>query len=196
MEPIILASSSMGRQSILKFMKIPFVVDPAQIDETIPDGMKIEDVPEYLAVRKVNAAVEKIAPQHKIPWILAADTAVLLNGKVLGKPQSLQEAKSYLTQIQGTTHQVVTGVALFSGEKFTMDSRTSVNHVTFAPMDDEEIETYLETSEWHGAAGGYRIQGMASWYITRIEGTESSVVGLPIRELYDMLRRQGYKFTV
>ena len=196
MEPIILASSSMGRQSILKFLKIPFVVDPAQIDETIPEGVKIEDAPELLAVKKVNAAVRKIAPQHKIPWILAADTLVILDGKVLGKPENQQEAKEYLKRLQGTVHQVITGIALFNGELFTMDSRTSVNRVTFAPMDDDEIDTYLETSEWHGAAGGYRIQGMASCYITRIEGTESSVVGLPIQELYDMLRRQSYRFTV
>lgn len=197
MEPIILASSSPRRQEILKFLNIPFIVNPADIDETIPDDIKPEEAAEFLAARKIDAVARKIPAENEIGWILAADTIILHKNKIFGKPKNQDEAREFLNSLQGTTHKVITGIALFNGTAHYMTTRTSVNKVTFAAMSEEdEIESYLETSEWHGAAGAYRIQGKASCFIKKIEGTESSVMGLPIFELYDMLKEQNYKFTV
>lgn len=193
MEPIILASASPRRQQILKSLGIPFIVHPADIDETIPKGIRVDDAPEYLAAKKIDAAVRSLSQDSEIGWVLAADTAIVYKNRIYGKPKDIDEARSFLTLFQGNTHKVITGIALYNGFLHYMSSRISVNKVTFAPMSDEEIEWYLSTSEWHGAAGGYRIQENGSCFISKIEGTESSVVGLPIYELCDMLREQNYK---
>lgn len=196
MEPVILASASPRRQEILKRLGIPFITKPANIDETIPPGIKIEDAPEYLASRKVNAILRSFPKEQEVRWILGADTIVVLRNKIFGKPKSQDEAKNILLALRGNTHKVITGVALYNGEIHFMSTRTSVNKVTFSDMTDKDIDLYLSTSEWYGAAGAYRIQGLASCFITKIEGTESSVMGLPMFELYDMLREQNYGFTV
>lgn len=194
MEPLILASSSPRRQQILKSLNIPFVVMPADIDETVPSDIKPDNAPEYLAARKIDAIARKISPDREFGWILAADTVIIHKNKIYGKPKSREEAFAFLKTLQGETHKVVTGLALFNGQINYMSTRTSVTKVTFNPMTDEEIEWYLETSEWHDAAGAYRIQGFGSCFIKKIEGTESSVMGLPIFELYDILKEQNYKF--
>lgn len=193
MEPIILASSSPRRQQILKNLGIPFIVHPADIDETIPTDIKNDSAPEYLAAKKIESVVRNIAQDNEIGWVLAADTAIIYKNKIYGKPKDVQEARRFLKSFQGNTHKVVTGLALYNGSINYMTTRTSINKVTFAPMSDEDIDWYLSTSEWHGAAGGYRIQENGSCFIKKIEGTESSVMGLPIYELCDMLREQNYK---
>ncbi|MGN0728211.1 Maf family protein [Treponema sp.] len=196
MDPIILASSSPRRQEILRFLNIPFIVNPACIEEKIPEDIPLESAAEFLAARKIDAVARKLPTEDEIGWILAADTIIIHKGRIFGKPEDQDEARRFLKSLQGTTHKVATGIALFNGSAHYMSTRTSINKVTFAPMSNEEIEAYLETSEWHGAAGAYRIQGKASCFIKKIEGTESSVMGLPIFELYDMLKEQNYKFTV
>lgn len=192
MEPIILASSSPRRQDILKLLNIPFRVVMPEIDESKPDDITIEKLPEYLATRKVDAVARSLPTGSELPWILGADTLVELDGKTYGKPESQDQAEQFLQELQGKTHQVVTGVALYNGTLHFVSTRTVISKVTFAPMTKEEITWYLETGDWHGAAGGYRIQGLASCFIKNIEGTNSAVVGLPIFELYDMLKEQGY----
>jgi len=154
--------------------------------------LQLENVPEYLANKKVEAVARTYPAEHEIPWILGADTMVLLNGKLYGKPSDMDEAVKFMQELQGKTHQVVTGLALFNGELLYASSRTAITNVTFAPMTQEEIDWYISTDDWHGVAGGYRIQGLASCFIKKIEGTNSNVVGLPIFELYDMLKEQGY----
>lgn len=192
MKPIILASSSPRRQEILRLLNIPYQVIVPQLEETFPENVPQEQVPEYLASRKVDAVARTYPSGHEIPWILGADTLVLLDGKLYGKPADDKEAVRFMQDFQGRTHQVITGLAIFNGELMYASSRTSVTNVTFAPMTEAEIEWYVETGDWHGVAGGYRIQGLASCFIRKIEGTNSNVVGLPIFELYDMLREQGY----
>lgn len=194
MEPIILASSSPRRQQILKSLGIPFIVHPANIDETIPLDLKVENAPEFLAAKKVDAVVRTISKDNEIGWVLAADTAIVYKNKIYGKPKDLEEAREFLKIFQGNTHKVITGIALYNGSLHYMTSRSSINKVTFASMSDDDIEWYLSTSEWHGAAGGYRIQEFGSCLIKKIEGTESSIVGLPIYELCDILREQNYGF--
>lgn len=194
MDAMILASSSPRRQEILKKLGIPFVVRPANIDETAPKDIKIRDVPEFLAARKAAAVCRSYPAEEEPLWILGADTIIVYRNRLYGKPASREEAVEFIRTLQGHTHEVITGMALYSGAVHDMTSRTSISKVTLAPMSDAEIEWYIGTGEWHGAAGAYRIQGLASCFIERIQGTESSIMGLPIFELYDMLREHGYSF--
>ncbi|MFA6938139.1 MAG: Maf family protein [Treponema sp.] len=194
MEPIVLASSSPRRQQILKELDIPFIVHPANIEETFPKNISLSEVPEFIASQKVNAVIHSLPVDQEIPWVLGADTIILYKNKIYGKPKDEDEAFSFLKTLQGNTHKVITGLALFNGELHYLATRTSVNKVTFAPMSDEELNWYVKTSEWHGAAGAYRIQGLASCFISKLEGTESSVMGLPIFELCDIFKEQNYSF--
>lgn len=192
MQPIILASSSPRRQEILKLLNIPFQVVLPNYTEEYPDDIELEEVPEFLATRKVNAVARAAPAGTEYPWILGADTAIIKGNKILGKPKDQEEAFSYIKDLQGKTHKVVTGLALFNSELHYVSNRTATTEVTFAKMSDEEIKWYISTGEWHGVAGGYRIQGLASCFISKIKGTSSAVMGLPIFELYDMLKEQNY----
>lgn len=191
MEPVILASSSPRRQEILKMLRIPFRVIIPNIDETFSSAVEQEQVPELLARQKVAAVIETLKGQE-IPWIVSADTVILFDGKILGKPQNHEQAVEYLRMLQGNTHSVVTAVVVYNGHTHESASRICKTKVTFSPMSDDEINWYAETGEWHGAAGGYRIQSLASCFISRIEGSYSCVIGLPISDLYDILKEQGY----
>lgn len=192
MEPIILASSSQRRQEIFKQLGIPYMVVMPEIKEDYPEDLDLGKVPEYLASKKIEAAI-KILPQgQNVPWIFAADTLIIKDGKIYGKPESKEEAVQFLKELQNGTHTVITSIALFNGKINYLSTRTSVNKVTFSSLSEKEIEWYIETGEWHGVAGAYRIQGLASCFISHIEGTQSSIIGLPIFEFYDILKEQGY----
>ena len=192
MEPIILAASSPRRQEILKMMNIPFRVIMPNVNENLTTAKSPAELTETLARSKVLSVVHSLPPKQVIPWVLGADTIVALNNRIYGKPSDQDEAFEYIKSFQGKTHTVCTTIALYNGAKKTTSVRTAISKVTFAPMTQREIEAYVETGDWHGAAGGYRIQGMASCFISKIEGSQSCVVGLPIFELYDILRSQGY----
>lgn len=192
MEPIILASSSPRRQEILKMLNIPFQVILPNIDETLTSSVDTEDIPELLAREKVSAVIHSLPSQQEIQWVLGADTVIVKNGRIFGKPQSADEAAEFLKEFQGGSHTVITAVVLYNGKQKSTTSRVAKTKVTFAPMTDDEIQWYLESGEWHGAAGGYRIQSLASIFIEKIEGSQSCVTGLPIHELYDMLKEQNY----
>lgn len=192
MEPIILASSSPRRQEILKMLDIPFQVILPNIDETLTSSVDTEDIPELLAREKVSAVIHSLPSQQEIQWVLGADTVIVKNGRIFGKPQNADEAAEFLKEFQGGSHTVITAVVLYNGKQKSTTSRVAKTKVTFAPMTDDEIQWYLESGEWHGAAGGYRIQSLASIFIEKIEGSQSCVTGLPIHELYDMLKEQNY----
>ncbi len=192
MEPIILASSSPRRQEILKMLNIPFRVIMPNIDETITAGLDVEEVPEFLAREKVIEVLRSLPSEQEIPWILGADTIIAKDGRIFGKPESQDVAEEYLKIFQGGTHSVYTALVLYNGRKKITTSKLCRTDVKFAAMGDDEIQWYLETGEWHGAAGGYRIQSLASCFIEKIEGSQSCVTGLPIRELFDILKEQDY----
>ena len=192
MEPIILASSSPRRQEILKSLRIPFRVIIPNIDETLSNVIEKEQIPELFAREKVSAIIHFLPSEQEIPWILGADTLIFFEDEVIGKPQSQEQAFEILKKLQGRTHTVETAIVLYNGKTKQTSSKINKTKVTFSPMSDEEIQWYVETGEWHGAAGGYRIQGMASCFVKSIEGSYSCVVGLPISELYDILKEQNY----
>ena len=192
MEPIILASSSPRRQEILKMLKIPFRVIIPNIDETLSSAIDSEQIPELLAREKVTAVIHSLPAGQEIQWVLGADTVILFEDKIIGKPENHEQAIEYLSMLQGKTHTVLTAIVLYNGRAKKTVSRLCKTKVTFAPMSNEEIEWYVDTGEWHGAAGGYRIQSLASAFISNIEGSYSGAVGLPIFELYDILKQEGY----
>ena len=176
MEPIILASSSPRRQEILKMLKIPFRVIIPNIDETLSSAIEHEQIPELLAREKVTAVIHSLPAGQEIQWVLGADTVILFDDKIIGKPENHEQAIEYLSALQGRTHTVLTALVLYNGREKKTVSRLCKTNVTFAPMSNEEITWYVETGEWHGAAGGYRIQSLASCFISKIEGSYSGAV--------------------
>ena len=193
MESIILASGSPRRQEYFKLMGLPFSILPALIDEDQITEKNPEKLTEVLAVRKVKKVIEIM--KDRLPrWICGADTVIATGNKIFGKPGNREEAAGMLEKLSGKQHRVITSVALYNGHRKKIDSRSAVCTVTFAKLSKKEIEWYLDTNEWQGVAGAYRIQGLAGCLITQIKGSPSTVAGLPLNEFYAMLRSNGYPY--
>jgi septum formation protein len=195
MEPILLASTSPRRQEILRTLNIPFSVFAPDYNEPVVEGIPPSELAELHAIKKVES-VMRIHLQFSAPWILGADTLICLDDKVFGKPKDRDEAKEMLELFSGATHQVITAVCLFDASTKYTSTKTSISTVTFMNLDSEQIDNYLDTGEWQGVAGGYKIQGLASCFISKICGSYSGIVGLPIHELYAILREHGYVFRL
>jgi septum formation protein len=174
-------------------MGLPFNIMPSRIEEDYNESLNPQEVTEELAVRKVNRIIELLQGRTP-PWICGADTAISMDGKIFGKPQDREAARLMLEKLQGRDHDVVTAVALFNGKDKSIDCRSVTSTVTFTALDENEIEWYINTGEWQGVAGGYKIQGLAACFISRIVGSYCSIVGLPMREFYVMLRDSGYPY--
>lgn len=192
MKPLILASESLLRQKILTDLKIPFIAEASGIDETLYKEYIPEKLPELLARKKAESIAIKYSLQQAYFAVLAADTVIVCNEVIYGKPSDCQQARKYLQELNGKTHKVITAISLYNFETKSFSQRVNSSKVTLAHLSDSEIEAYLSTEEWHNAAGAYRIQGIASCFISHIEGSYSSIAGLPIFELYDILREQNY----
>ena len=199
MEPIILASTSPQRQEFLRLLGLPFSCISPPIDENYDSGAEPESVAKELAIRKVKSIVEMLGKKSPPPspfslWVCGADTLISMGGKIYGKPMDRKDAEQMLMALEGRDHEVITAVALYNGRAKTMDCRSVISTISFAPMIRGEIEWYLDSGEWKDAAGSYKIQGLASCFITAIKGSYSSIVGLPLREFYVMLKDNGYQF--
>lgn len=186
---LILASASPRRAEILRDAGYHFAVLSSAIDETpYPD-----ESPQDLVQRLADAKGELAAARAVGPAILiAADTEVVLDGQVFGKPRSSDDARRMLTKLSGRTHAVLTGVCLIRLPDVERISFVETTLVTFATLSDEEITRYLATGEPHDKAGAYAIQGYASRYIPRIEGCYFNVVGLPLARLQQALTELGW----
>jgi septum formation protein len=193
MEQIILASGSPRRQEYFKMLGLPFSVVPAQIDESLCTHKDPKKLTCELAVKKVENVVEKMKNNPPL-WIFGADTVVAIENKIFGKAENRENAACILRELSNRQHQVITSMALYNGRKNKIDSRTVSCTVVFAPMTEAEIHWYLDTNEWQGAAGAYRIQGLVSCFIDRIDGSASTAVGLPLRDFYVMLKDNGYPY--
>lgn len=193
MEPIILASSSLRRQEILKQLGFPITIMSPRIDETFaPDGDPAAIVAD-LSRRKVEYVLGAITERF-LPWVLGSDTLICNAGRSIGKPESREEAQAILASLSGKTHSAFTGLALYSGKTRKIECAVNETKVRFRKLDEDEIRWYLDSGEWQGVAAGYRIQGKAAFFIDRIEGQYHSVVGLPISDFYGILRSAGYTF--
>jgi septum formation protein len=186
---LILASSSPRRAEILANAGLPFAVLSSAVDESPYPG----EAPVDLVQRLANAKADLVVARAVGPSIvLAADTVVVLDGKILGKPSSAENARHMLQQLSGRTHSVLTGVALVrlpDGERRQFIESTLVH---FRPITDEELSSYLATEEPYDKAGAYAIQGLAGRYIPRIEGCYFNVVGLPLSRVLTELVSLGW----
>jgi septum formation protein len=174
-------------------MGLPFRIIPPRINEEAEGAEEPRSFAETLAIRKVRKIIEYLKGQNP-PWICGADTLISVDGVVFGKVSTRDDAKRMIEALRGRSHQVITAVALYSGKTGAIDCRSVVSEVTFCPLSDEQIEWYLDTGEWQGVAGSYRIQGLASCFISGIRGSYSSIAGLPLHEFYVMLRDNGYPY--
>ncbi len=186
---LILASASVRRAEILRDAGYHFSVLSSAIDETPFAG----EFPNDLVLRLAEAKAELAAARAVGPAIIiAADTEVVLDGHIFGKPRSSDDARRMLTKLSGRSHSVLTGVAVVRLPDAERISFVETTRVEFAPLSDEEIARYLATGEPYDKAGAYAIQGYAARYIPRIEGCYFNVVGLPLSRLQHALSELGW----
>ena len=196
MSPIILASASPRRAELLRAAAIPFETDASDVDETRRPG----ELPDPYVRRLAEEKARAVAPKHPDRVVLAADTVVVVDGDVLGKPQDAADAVRMLALLSGRTHSVLTGVCVVKAGGLPAEApqaRRGVQvdvaetRVEFAPLSRADIEWYVASREPMDKAGAYAIQGLGSRFVTRIEGSYSNVVGLPVALVARMCTRAG-----
>lgn len=191
---IILASGSPRRREILENIGIEFTVVKSEADEGCinPEGIPVSVYVQELALLKATDVKSKISAKEAI--VIGADTVVAIDGKILGKPADEKEAYHMLKSLSGKTHQVYTGYCGVSTDDGYSVCESVCTDVTFAQLSDEEIYNYIHTGESYDKAGGYGIQGKGVMLVEKIEGDYFNVVGLPVRSLVNMLKKEfGFK---
>ncbi|MEP6767742.1 MAG: Maf family protein [Acidobacteriota bacterium] len=180
---LVLASSSPRRAQILNEMRIPFTVDAPSVDETLLP----KEPAETAAVRLATAKAVEVSGRRAGEWVLAADTLVVLDDEILGKPAGDLEAADMLRRLSGRTHRVVTGVCLRRREEEEIHE-AAWSSVTFAALSDDEIAWYVATGEPRDKAGAYGIQGLGARFVIGIEGSYTNVMGLPAALVYRLMK--------
>jgi len=193
---LVLASASPRRQELLRNAGVRFVVQPTNIPEVPQPG----EAPRAFAERMAREKALTVFRRRPNDFVLGADTIVIVDGEILGKPRDSADAVRMLRVLSGRTHQVITGVCLVSPRLRTEDwrqqagfedIRSETTLVTMDPLGDDDIHSYVSTGEPTDKAGAYAIQGRASRWVSRIEGDYFNVVGLPVSLVYKMLREHG-----
>ena len=188
---IILASNSPRRRELLAGLDIEYEVKVLPgIDESYPDTLAAEDIPQYISREKAAAYEAALQPDD---LVITADTIVWTEGRVLGKPKDETDAMRMLSLLSGTWHEVHTGLCLIAPDGF-MQLEADTTRVRFLPLDGDLIRRYVSTGEPMDKAGAYAIQGLAGTFVSRIEGSPSNVVGLPLGLLSQFLQRAGVPF--
>lgn len=182
---LILASASPRRKELLAYLGYAFEVSVPSVDENILDG---ED-PETYVSRVSQAKCFAIFTQNQDAVVLSGDTSVVLDGRILGKPADKEEARNMMRALSGKTHQVYSAFSILAPGLSSPISRVVSTDVVFKTVSKEEIEQYIETSEPYDKAGGYAIQGIAGKFIPEIRGSVSSVIGLPLYEVDEALKK-------
>lgn len=185
---VILASQSPRRRELLTLVGIAHVVRPADIDESLLRGE--EPVPH--AERLARAKAHRLAERHPEAVVIAADTIVVLDGEIIGKPADVAEACATLARLSGRTHTVYTAIAVARGGR--TESAVEAVAVTFRALGSAEIADYVATGEPMDKAGAYGIQGFGATIVERIEGDYFSVMGLGLRRLVELLGRVGLRY--
>jgi septum formation protein len=181
-----LASASPRRRQLLDLIGVPHVVTPADLDETPEPAERAERYVVRLARAKADAVWQR---QRDLP-VLGADTTVVIDDEILGKPESESDALAMLGKLSGRVHQVHTGIALraVDGREFVSISTTQVQ---FAHLEEPQMRAYWASGEPQGKAGGYAVQGLGAVFVSNLQGSYSGVVGLPLYETAEMLRAAG-----
>jgi len=186
---LILASASPRRAEILRNARISFAVLSSAIDETAVPG----ETPQQHVQRLAEAKAELVAARSVGPAILvAADTVVVLDGQILGKPRSTEEARRMLELFSGRTHSVITGVSILRLPEMERRQFVEITLVHFSRLSRDDVSRYLATEEPYDKAGAYAIQGRAGRFIPRIEGCYFNVVGLPLSRVVAALHELGW----
>lgn len=172
---IILASASPRRQELLKLIADSFVVEPADIDETVNSSVELEKIPEQLATQKAEHIHNN---NHYNDIVIGCDTGVFSDNTMLGKPNDENDAYQMLSTLSGKQHKVITGCSIFFKDKKVSFSQTT--YVEFYKLTDEEIKAYISTGEPMDKAGSYGIQGKGATLVKKIDGDFFNVVGLPV----------------
>ena len=182
---IILASKSPRRQELLRGMGVDFEILTKETPEDFPADLPLDEVPKYLSLQKSLAFTDEELPTEYL--LITSDTVVICEGEILGKPKDREEAARMLQLLSGKTHHVVTGVTVRSAEK--CESFAVSSNVTFAELNDEEIDHYIEHCKPFDKAGAYGIQEWIGYVgICGLEGSFYNVMGLPTRKLYECLK--------
>ena len=187
---IILASGSPRRKEILENIGIEFTVVKSVADESSinSEGIPVSLYVQELALLKATEVKSRVTAKNAI--VIGADTVVSIDGKILGKPANDEEAYNMLKSLSGKTHQVYTGYCGISTDDGSAVCESVCTDVTFADLSDKEIYDYIHTGESYDKAGGYGIQGKGAMLVQKIEGDYFNVVGLPVRSLVNMLKRE------
>ena len=182
---IVLASASPRRADLLRAIGLDFIVAPSDVDETARAGEQPRPMAERLARAKVAAVRALPSPALAI----AADTVVVVNGTLFGKPRDDADARRMLRQLSGRTHEVITAIALRARPEEEIVCESVMSRVTFAPLSETEIEWYIATGEGADKAGAYALQGIGALFVTSVEGSYTNVIGLPLDRIYPYLLR-------
>lgn len=183
---LILASKSPRRSYLLKTAGLSFQVVSSDIDES---GIPLTEAADYVKTL-AEAKANDVADRFPEKWVLGADTIVLIDGKILGKPESRDDARRMLKRLSGKTHQVMTAYAFCCRAADRFFSETVTTDVQFKQLTDDEIEWYIHTDEPFDKAGAYAIQGLGTFLVKRICGSYTNVVGLPVCEVVEFLLKE------
>jgi septum formation protein len=184
----VLASASPRRRELLDLVGIPYIVVPADIDES----MKGVEQPAQHAERLAREKALTVAERHPDALVIAADTIVVINDRIMGKPRTESDAEEMLRVLSGATHTVVTGMACALNGR--LESSVDDVSVTFRPMSQKDIEEYVATGEPMDKAGAYGIQGYGATIVRRIEGDYFGVMGLSLVRLVELMQRLGVRY--
>jgi septum formation protein len=184
---LILASASPRRADLLREAGIDVEIQPADVNEDVEPG----EGPETYVRRVAEAKGRSISERMPGRFVLAADTAVVVEGRILGKPSDAEDAARMLSLLSGRAHLVISGACLMKNSQPVVETEVETTVVEFAGLSAAEIEWYVASGESMDKAGGYGIQGLASRFVTRIAGSYTNVVGLPIAVVYRMCARAG-----
>ena len=185
MKRVYLASQSPRRAELLQQIGVDFERISAEVDESVLPGEEPQAYVERLAEAKAQAGLMALeAPEQGVP-VLGSDTAVVVNGEILGKPKNREDALRMLSLLSGNRHQVITSVCLCRQGELRL--ATSVSEVHFRALSDQEKSDYWDSGEPEGKAGAYAIQGFAAVFVEQIRGSYSGVVGLPLAETWQLL---------
>lgn len=185
---LILASASPRRCELLATLDLPFSVMPAHVDER----HHAAEPPASYVARLAREKAEQLAEQYPSAWVLGADTVVVLDPRILGKPADAAEARAMLRRLSGRQHTVMTGVAVVHRGRGMTQCDVVSTQVRFHTLQDADIEAYIATGEPFDKAGAYAVQGIGGQFVAALEGCYNNVVGLPLQRTMALLQSAGY----
>ena len=187
---LVLASASPRRRELLSQLGLSLTVRPVELDETPAAGEKAADYVRRIAGEKCDAAFAALPAEDQALAVLGADTIVIADGQILGKPRDAADARAMLQRLAGRRHEVTTAYRIRLAPD-RMVERAVTTLVSFRLLQPPEIDAYLACGEWNGKAGGYAVQGIAAAFVTELRGSHTNVIGLPLAEVIGDLLALG-----